>query len=135
MPSESDHLALAAHNQETVDFLLTGGDRFPVWVVTVVFYKALHLVDAMLDRLDGKHGVDHRTRNTILRANRRYLNVLKHYNAIKEASVVARYLHDQGSSHSYRTFADYCPAQRVKSEYVDGRLKELQKSIDRLSKK
>lgn len=135
MPSESDHLVLAAHNQDTVDFLLTGGDRFPDWVVTVAFYKALHLVDAMLDRLEGKHGVDHRTRSTILRGNRRYLNVLKHYNALKEASVVARYLSARRGPRSYRTFADYCPPQRVKSEYVDGRLKELQKSIDRLCKK
>ncbi len=135
MPSESDHLALAVHNQETVDFLLTGGDRFPDWVVTVAFYKALHLVDAMLDRLEGRHGVDHRTRSAILRGNHRYLNVLKHYNALKEASVVARYLSDQRGPQSYKTFADYCPPHKVKSEYVDGRLKELQKSIDHLGKK
>ena len=126
---------MAAHNQETVDFLLTGEGRFTDWVVTVAFYKALHLVDAMLDRLEGKHGVDHSYRSAILRGNRRYLNVLKHYNALKEASVVARYLSDQRGTQSYKSFADYCPPERVKSEYVDGRLKELQKSIDHLGKK
>jgi hypothetical protein len=135
MPSESDHLALAAHNQETIDFLLTGGDRFPDWTVTVAFYTALHLVDAMLDRIEGIDGVDHQQRGLILRNNRRYANVLKHYNALKEASQIARYLSDRSGTRSFKTFSDYCRPDRAKPDFIDGRLRELRKSIDGLRKK
>ena len=135
MPSESDHLALAAHNQETIAFLLTGGDRFADWTVTVAFYRALHLVDAMLDRIEGIDGIDHQQRSLILRSNRRYANILKHYNALKEASLIARYLCDRGASRSFKAFSDYCRPDRVKPEFVDGRLRELEKSIAVVSKK
>ena len=135
MPSEQDHAALAAHNQDTIDYLLNAGEKFADWVVTVAFYRAVHLVDAMLDHIDGAHGVDHAHRSDLLRANRSYANVLMHYNALKEASTIARYLSDRRGSRSFKTFSDYCKPNRVKPDFVDGRLNELRKSIDRLMKK
>ena len=46
MPSKEAHLTAAKRNQATIDYLLAGDEHLP-WVVTVAFYKALHLVEAV----------------------------------------------------------------------------------------
>lgn len=136
MPKENDHLVLAQHNQEAIDFLLTGGDRFPDWIATVAFYKALHLIDALLDREYGLDGIDHGNRRHILKQNRRYRVIYEHYKAMEEASTIARYLAAPGGS-AYRTFADYCSPEKVREHLLKHRLAGIEKSIEnlKLSKK
>jgi hypothetical protein len=46
MASKAAHVAAAKHNQATIDYLLAGSDEHLPWVVTVAFYKALHIVEA-----------------------------------------------------------------------------------------
>ena len=132
MPTEKDHLALAAHNQHAIDFLLTGGDEFPDWVTTVAFYKAVHLIEALIDRDYGIHGIDHTQRGRILKGENRYTNLYRHYNALKEASSIARYLAESEGGRSYRQFTDYLTMDQVKSEILAGRLKSIEKSISGL---
>jgi hypothetical protein len=128
MPKEPEHLALAAHNQDTIDFLLTGGDRFPDWVATVAFYKALHLIDAMLDRDLGIDGVDHSRRRSILKHENRYKTIYGHYKALEEASTIARYLACPTGA-AYKTFTDYLSPSQVKQQLLDHRLASIEKSI------
>ena len=132
MPTDKDHQALAEHNQRTIDFLLTGGDEFPDWTATVAFYKAVHLIEALLAREYHTHGIDHANRGRILKQENRYTNIYRQYSALKEASTVARYLCESNGGRSYRTFTDYCTMERVKSEILGSRLKELEKSIANL---
>jgi len=47
MPTVREHLAQCEHNQAFLD-QLPYADQFPDWVVTVCFYKAVHLIDAFL---------------------------------------------------------------------------------------
>lgn len=129
MPTEKDHLALASHNQVAIDFLLTGGEDFPDWVTTVAFYKAVHLIEALIARDYGIHGIDHTQRGRILKNEHRYTNIYRHYNALKEASSVARYLADSEGGRAYKQFTDYLTMTQVKSDILDSRLKGIEKSI------
>ncbi len=61
MPTKEAHVAVAKSNQRTIDYLLQTDDHLG-WVVTVAFYKALHIVEAMLhadQSAPRKHTDDH----------------------------------------------------------------------------
>ena len=125
-------MALAAHNQDTINFLLTGGDGYPDWVSTVAFYKAIHLVEALIAREFNTHGHDHKSRRAILKRHNRYANIYKQYVALEEAASIARYLCDTNGGRSFRTFTDYCTMADVKSMLLGVRLRELERSIQGL---
>ena len=66
MPSDSEHLALAARNQELIDHLLPDIRRFGDWITVVAFYRALHLVEAVFFRdHPDKHGRNHESQKQI----------------------------------------------------------------------
>jgi hypothetical protein len=92
MPTDAEHFAAAARNQELLDQLIPQVGQFPEWVVTVAFYKAVQLVEGLLftDHPD-KHSYSHEIRGDILKRHR-YQNINKHYRPLYEASLVARYL-------------------------------------------
>lgn len=127
MPTEKDHRALAAHNQEAIEHLLLAGDGFPDWVTTVAFYKALHVFEALLYRDYQLHGISHDQRSRILFKEPRYRQIARHYSVLKEASSIARYLCDTGGRRSYKTFSDYLTMETVKSEILS-RLKNLEQA-------
>lgn len=131
MPSEQDHLGLANHNQETIDYLCQGGDRFPDWVTTVAFYRAIHLIDAMFAHQD-IHPPDHKTRGEYLKRDNRYKAVYSHYSALREASGIARYLREDAGGRSFKTFKDYATMERVKSHFLGHALRHLELSISNL---
>jgi hypothetical protein len=62
MAVEQAHVLKAKANE---DFLGTIDDRYPEWMVTVAFYKAVHLVEAVFAR-EGVHSQGHVDRNTRL---------------------------------------------------------------------
>ena len=132
MPAEKDHQALAQHNQDTIDYLLAGGDRFPDWIITVAFYKALHVIDAMFARHFDGHGVDHRIRGEYLKKDNRYRLIYRHYKALKEASSAARYLSETCVGGSYKTFTNYATMEDVKNEFLRFRLAKLEQSVNKL---
>jgi len=130
--SESDHLALAERNQGVINFLLTDAAKHPDWIVTVAFYKAVHLVEALFARFNSVcHGGSHVRREEIMksRADSRYKKIYPHYMALKQASCVARYLAvSSGSSRYFRRFEDYLTAEKVQSEMLGHRLRSIEKS-------
>lgn len=125
MASEDDHLAMARGNHEALLHLWSGKERFGGWVATVAFYKAVHLVEAMLAR-SGQHGCDHKHREEFLK-QKKFQHIYLHYRPLKSASMIARYLADFAGP-VYRSFIDYMPVEKVKSELLDYRLHEVEKS-------
>jgi hypothetical protein len=127
----SDHIALANRNQDALGFLLGEHTRFPEWITSIAFYKALHVVDAMLDNDGAPVPHDHRSRARILKSDRRYSNVYKHYHALWNASSVARYLTELGGK-DYKAFADFLAADRVRADMVNHRLHQVEESALKL---
>lgn len=132
MPSEASHLAIANRNQTVLDYLLQKPDGCAEWIVTVAFYKALHLVEAIFAR-DPKirHGLNHETRDRFLKTERRYSHIWKHYRPLWAASIVARYLEgDSGSS--YTSFSEYLSTDEIKMQLLDHRLRQIEQSVHKL---
>lgn len=121
MPSKRAHLGAAEHNQEVILYL-SKEPRFADWTAVVAFYKALHLVDAVLCADGLGHPGDHLHREEILKRTNRYRTLHRDYRALKEASLVARYLDKAG------TFCQYMSADQVQRELLGHRLKRLERS-------
>jgi hypothetical protein len=96
MPTVREHLAQCEHNQASLDHLLHA-DQFPDWVVTVCFYKAVHLIDAFLAANPGplSHPNKHEARGQALskaqKAGTLPRSVWIHYQSLWDLSLKARY--------------------------------------------
>ncbi len=135
MSSEDAHLALAQRNQVAIDHLLGKPDDCAEWVVTVAFYKALHLVEAVFCHDGIGHGQNHERRDELLKRNRRYSHIYKHYRPLWAASIVARYLEDRDRNRGdtgYSSFSDYLSVADVQSQMLGHRLREIEKSVAKL---
>lgn len=87
MPSKEAHVAAAKQNQATIDYLLISNDHLP-WVVTVAFYKALHVVEAVFvadTHSPAAHTDDHKVRNRLLKTTNRYQQLWRMYRPLWEA--------------------------------------------------
>ena len=130
MPNKECHLAIAKRNQELIDDLIARGNTHPEWVAEIAFYKALHIVDAVLFmNHSDKHGGSHDSRGRILKTTHRYQNIYNHYRPLFAASLVGRYL--EHSSNGCKCFADYMSAQEVVEKLLNHHLKQLEKSAER----
>jgi hypothetical protein len=115
MPSQQAHLELARRNQELIDHLLRDPERFPDWIVTAAFYRALHLIEAVFFMDPSiKHGGDHGSRFQHLKSNRKYAAIYKAYHPLWTASIVARYLEDKESGTQISSFSKYLTVENVK---------------------
>lgn len=131
MANQDEHLQLADHNAEAIKHLLTASPALPDWVTTVAFYKAVHLVEAVFAHDGVGHSGDHARRAAFLKSKRRYDMLFKHYRPLKSASEIARYLCDAGGKH-YNSFADYLSLPEVRSEILNHRLTQLERSARKL---
>jgi hypothetical protein len=131
MPSREAHLQLAARNKEALDYLLRKAEKLPEWIATVAFYRALHLVEALFAHDENEHSHNHEERDQRLKRNRRYANIYKHYRPLWAASVIARYLVDP-SGRQFKTFTDYMPPGKLKSELINHRLRRIESSVSRM---
>jgi hypothetical protein len=86
MATAAAHAQQATHNQ---NFLGTiDPNLFPDWIVTVAFYKAVHVVEGLLVR-KGKGTGNHAQRNLALKTQ--FASVWKDYHPLYNQSRVARY--------------------------------------------
>jgi hypothetical protein len=87
MATVAAHTSQASHNQAFLDTI----DRnlFPDWVITAAFYKAVHIVEALLVRKGTPSG-NHTNRNAILK--RQFTTVWHDYHPLYNQSRVVRYL-------------------------------------------
>ncbi len=138
MPSEKAHIQLAVRNQEALDHLCGDSERFPEWIATIAFYKALHVVEAVFTRAKGlglQHGDSHRTRAEILKKTKRFTNLYKHYHPLWTASTIARYLQDHSTGKTFSAFTDYLTTDQVLRILVGHHLKQIQISSANLLSK
>jgi len=131
MADRKNHLAVAAKNEELIQHLILTKARHSEWVAVIAFYKALHLIDAMLfcDH-SCKHGGDHKERQRVLKTTRKYNNIYEHYRPLFAASCIARYL--EHGSVDYSAFSTYLNPEQVVSKLVNHHLKQLETSVMRI---
>jgi hypothetical protein len=129
--SAADHIELANRNQEVLEYLMKEPGRFPEWITSVAFYKALHVVDAVLDEVGENAPTDHRMRADKLKGQRRFTHIYENYRPLSNASSVARYLSDLHGK-EYRRFTDFLSPERVVSEMVRHRLHQVEESCAKL---
>jgi hypothetical protein len=126
---ELDHIELANRNHEALAYLLKESTRFPEWIATMAFYKAVQLVEAAFSRTGEGTTSSHGERFQRLKRNTRFAHVFPHYRTLWQSSTIARYLVDQSSGAAYRSFSDYMSPAQVVEQLVRHRLRQIEKSI------
>ena len=127
LPSSEAHVRAALNNQATIDYLLAGGVVHAPWVVTVAFYKALHVVEAVLARQRPPlHKNEHLSRNLYLKTENRFRNIWTHYSVLFQVSQVARYLSDDAAGGKYLT------EDGIKDRIIGHHLRQLTLSANKL---
>jgi hypothetical protein len=89
MTSESVHLRKARHNKAFLATIDVGGACFLDWAVTVLFYCALHYVEAWFSRKLNRHFTSHGDRNQAV--NRFLTKIAGGYLRLYNRARLARY--------------------------------------------
>lgn len=89
MPSLVEHIEKSRHNEDLA-YLLSSKTAYFDWAVTILFYAAVHYVDAVLSvsRVDP---LSHEQRHTAMRVNGTLRHVFKQYRTLETLSRNARY--------------------------------------------
>ena len=90
MPDRDEHLAKATHDEAFVDSFDINTTVFLDWVVTPLFYAALHYFEAYL-ATQGKHSLDHRTRDSTVLRTPALRPLFRDFGELKNLSISARY--------------------------------------------
>jgi len=123
MPEMEVHRQAAIDNREVLQYLVLRVADFPQWVVIAAFYTALHVVESILAK-DGKHPDSHEIRNRLLRSEKKYQNLWRHYRPLWNDSLLARYLTSDANG-VYTKFSDYMTPQNVVNQHVNHHLAQL----------
>ena len=91
MANELDHLRLANSNQTLIDHLISE-NIFKDWLITVAFYKAVHVVEAVFAEDLNVHSSGHSGRERLLDIHTKYRSMHKDYSHLLQESRIARYL-------------------------------------------
>ena len=123
MASQSDHIALANKNHEALVYLIEDHSRFPEWIATIAFYKAVQVVEAVFDANMRVHSTSHQMRLQTLKTPR-FQRIFRAYRPLLAASRIARYLEDHGPGGAgrFRTFTDHLTPDQVFDQLVYKRL-------------
>ena len=129
MACESVHIQVANRNQRSINHLCKHREEHSPWIVTVAFYKALHIVEAVFanDSSIG-HTSDHPTRFLKLRTTRKYEHIYRHYSKLSRASNVARYLEDGTNGTDVSCFDEYLSPDKVTTKFLFDHLKQIENS-------
>lgn len=124
MATELEHIELANRNHDALRALLHAADEHPEWVATIAFYKALQILEATFAARGLGHSHGHAKRLEIIQdVTNGYANLCKHYEALMEASEVARYLGARtGAGSGYSRFSDYMSMSDVRDKLIKKRL-------------
>jgi hypothetical protein len=131
MPSRAAHIAAAKQNEQTITYLLAGGDNHLAWAAAVVFYEALHIVEAILEAdpdCKSSHTDDHSGRNRLLKTTNRYSHIWQMYRPLYDASLIARYLRENENRPTYEVFSRYMDKQAVQQMLIGHYLTQIKKS-------
>jgi uncharacterized protein (UPF0332 family) len=88
LPRQQEHISKAERNEKFADTV--SGTAYLDWAVTILFYAALHYVDAIL-AVSGVHPDSHSQRGDAMGANATLLVVRHEYRILETLSQNARY--------------------------------------------
>ena len=91
MPDENAHSRQAVHNREFIDFLDIDCTNYLDWVVTAIFYAAVHYIESFLARY-GAHPISHGNRCNAMSRFAPLKPVFKDYSDLHFQSERSRYL-------------------------------------------
>lgn len=128
MAAESDHIALANRNHQTLLYLLACPADHPEWITTVAFYKAVHIVEAVFVTQMGANCRGHEDRLNKLQRRPSFAPIYMEFRPLWGASSVARYLYDRDTNTAYKCFTDFMPATKVSEKIVLGRLRKIEQA-------
>lgn len=140
MPDLKAHEEAATRNQVVLDCMVANHDLAPddfaPWVVTVAFYKALHLVEGIfyIDGLTSNekrpiHSKDHAERNGLLKTVKNFQHLWRNYRPLWEASMVARYLFDPKTDMEQTDLSAYLSGDSIRSKFINHYLCQIEKSF------
>lgn len=90
MPSETEHIAKAKHNEAFYLSFDLNKTLFLDWVVNGIFYSALHYIDSYFAHL-GLHPRNHSDRINFIANDANLRNIFSKYRHLKDDSEAARY--------------------------------------------
>lgn len=118
MPSLAAHLEKSKHNETLAEFLATKTQYFD-WAVTILFYAAVHYVDAVLSvsRLDP---LSHEQRHSAMGVNDTLRRIFPEYRNLETMSRNARYFALPIRAEDWKSVKDDFDILRA---HIRGRLK------------
>lgn len=121
MSAEKDHIALANINHEALEHLLPEYQRFPEWLATIAFYKAVQVAEAVFATSGSWHSANHGERDSTLKMER-FKELQRDYAPLYRASRIARYLEDSSNNRTVSTFRSVYASQTVRDSLIYKRL-------------
>ncbi len=91
MPIAAQHHAKINHNRDFVSFLKTSSSPFNDWVITGMFYIALHQIECYLDEKIGHHCNTHSQRHDWMSRTADLNRIWYDYRELYDKSMDARY--------------------------------------------
>jgi hypothetical protein len=91
MPDIGAHQQQVEHNRQTVAYLQQAGDNYLDWVVTMLFYTALHLVDQVLYHTAQLHPRNHFQRHAAIANTPELTAIYQDYRELEHQSRRSRY--------------------------------------------
>jgi len=91
MPSATQHCTKINHNRDFVTFLKTSPSSFNDWVITGMFYTALHQIERYLDEKVGHHCNTHSQRHDWMFRTADLNRIWYDYQDLYNMSMDARY--------------------------------------------
>ena len=90
MPTRDEHIRKAKHNESFISSFDLNSTPFLDWVVTAIFYAALHYLDAYLAE-NNKHPGTHQVRNSLFSKDPNLATLWNSYQDLENDSREARY--------------------------------------------
>lgn len=119
MSSKQDHITQWKHNRE---FAASIDTKFHDWVVTAVFYTAVHSIDTLLahDKITVR---SHDMRRQALEQTNRYKLISEKFDTLYSLCRTIRYLANPSG---------WVPADRLQKDVVERYLYPIEKSVQKL---
>ena len=91
MPDIQAHRQQVQHNRQVISHLQQGSDTYLDWVVTLLFYTALHLVDQVLYHNAQLNPRNHRQRHAAIAKEPALAQIYPDYRELEHQSRRSRY--------------------------------------------
>ncbi len=103
MPNSNKHLQIINHNYNALSHLSNPNpSNYTDWCITIIFYMALHFVQAYLADKKNEHITNHSTLQQKIREDQNLRSTYNTYRHLQDDSVNARYNGDKLSIYEMR---------------------------------